>query len=152
MGCKGLINLKCQIFKFFQENELEEMEIILTATKNELAMTKKRLSDLQQAMEEHINYDSDDDVTSDSSSDDDDDPISLTSSRAFSESGRISSEPRSYKSYEDLDDVEDVSDRLARRLNALEGLVSPTSPTSSGNDVDKPSFSDEGSTSSDIRK
>ena len=121
--------------------------MILSATKSELSMTKKRLSDLQQAMEEHLNYDSDG-LSSDSSSDDndvDDDHMSLTSSRAFSESGRMSSEPRSYKSYEDLDDVDDVSDRLTRRLNALEQL---TSPTSSGHDADRPTFSDESSTTS----
>lgn len=130
-----------------KESELEEMETVLVATKSELAITKKRLADLQQAMEENLHYDSEG-LTTDTSSDEEDEHDSMSSYRALSDS-RVSSEPRSYKSYEDLDDVYDVSDRLARRLNAIDGLHSPTSPRS---DVGKPSMSDEGSTSSDHQK
>ena len=127
-----------------KEAEVEELEVALAATKTELNMTKKRLADLQQAMEENLNDDSD--MTSDS--DDDDDDVtrsSMSSIRALSGS-RVSSEPRSYKSYEDLDDVHDITDRLSRKLNELDDLGSPTSSRSG---IGQPSISDEGSTASD---
>lgn len=126
------------------------MEVLLAATKSELVITKKRLADLQQAMEENLQYDSDG-LTSDTSSDEDDEHDSLSSHRTLSES-RVSSEPRSYKSFEDLDEVYDVSDRLARRLDALDQLSPPTSPTSPRSDVDRPLTADRGSTSSDLQK
>ena len=121
------------------------MEVTLAATKSELVMTKKRLADLQQAMEDNLNDDSS--LSSDSDDDDDDAThSSMSSIRALSGS-RVSSEPRSYKSYEDLDDVHDISDRLTQKLNALDELGSPDSSRSG---IEQPSMSDEGSTASDL--
>ena len=121
------------------------MEVTLAATKSELTMTKKRLADLQQAMEDNLRDDSD--MTSDSE-DDDVTHSSMSSYRPLSGS-RVSSEPRSYKSYEDLDDVHDITDRLTRKLNALDDLGSPTS-SRSGIGQPSASMSDEGSTTSDL--
>ena len=120
------------------------MEVTLAATKSELTMTKKRLADLQQAMEDNLHDDSD--MSSESEDDDDATHSSMSSYRALSGS-RVSSEPRSYKSYEDLDDAHDITDRLTRKLNALDDVISPTS-TRSG--IGQPSMSDEGSTASDL--
>lgn len=119
------------------------MEVVFAATKSELNITKKRLADLQQAMEENLHDDSD--MTSESD-DDDVTRSSMSSYRALSRS-RVSSEPRSYKSYEDLDDAHDITERLTRRLNVLDDLGSPTSSQSG---VGQPSMSDEGSTASDL--
>ena len=134
------------IFSVQKEVELEELEVTLAATKSELTMTKKRLADLQQAMEDNLHDDSD--MTSESDDDDDDNVTrsSMSSYRALSGS-RVSSEPRSYKSYEDLDDAHDITDRLTRQLNALDDLGSPTSSRSG---IGQPSVSDEGSTASDL--
>ena len=121
------------------------MEVTLAATKSELTMTKKRLADLQQAMEDNLRDDSD--MTSDSE-DDDVTHSSMSSYRPLSGS-RVSSEPRSYKSYEDLDDAHDITDRLTRKLNALDDLGSPTS-SRSGIGQPSASMSDEGSTTSDL--
>lgn len=112
--------------------------------KSELTMTKKRLAELQQAMEDNLHHDSD--MTSESDDDDVTTRGSLSSYRALSGS-RVLSEPRSYKSYEDLDDAQDITDRLARRLAALDDLGSPTSSRSG---VGQPSVSDEGSPASDV--
>lgn len=118
------------------------MEMTLAVTKSELTMTKKRLADLQQAMEDNLHDDSD---LSSEVSDDEVEHSSMSSYRALSGS-RVSSEPRSYKSYEDLDDVHDITDRLTRKLHALDDLGSPTSSRSG---IEQRSMSDEGSTASD---
>ena len=147
---KCLVNashlLHLLLFSCQKETELEELEVTLAATKSELNMTKKRLADLQQAMEDNLRDDSD--MTSDSEDDDDITHSSMSSYRPLSGS-RVSSEPRSYKSYEDLDDVHDITDRLTRKLNALDDLGSPTS-SRSGIGQPSASMSDEGSTTSDL--
>jgi hypothetical protein len=143
MGYRAPLPLHFVIFHIFprlKEAELEEMEVTLAATKSELAITKKRLADLQQVMEDNLHDDSD---ISSESDDDDVTRSSMSSFRVLSGS-RVSS--RSYKSYEDLDDAHDITDRLTNKLNELDELGSPSSSRSG---IEQPSMSDEGSTASD---
>lgn len=97
---------------------MENLEGVVASLKQELGMAKKRVSELQHALEDDMNYDSDG-----MSDDDDDDDIDLglsDDSDDLKDSGSRPSEPRSYRSFDELDDAEDdISDRLKRKLNDL---------------------------------
>lgn len=80
-------------------------------------MAKKRVSELQHALEDDMHYDSEG-----MSNDDDDDDLDLglsDDSDEFKDSGSRRSEPRSYRSFDELDDDYDITDRLKRKLDDL---------------------------------
>lgn len=78
-------------------------------------MAKKRVSELQHALEDDMHYDSE----GMSNDDDDDDDLSDDSDDDFRDGGSRPSEPRSYRSYDELEDDDDLSDRLKQKLNDL---------------------------------
>lgn len=82
-------------------------------------MAKKRVSELQHALEDDMHYDSDGMSNDDDEDDDIDLDLSDDSDDEFKDSGSRPSEPRSYRSLDDLDDEDDLSDRLKRKLNDL---------------------------------
>lgn len=83
-------------------------------------MAKKRVSELQHALEDDMHYDSDG-MSHDDDDDDDDIDLNLSddSDDDFKDSGSRPSGPRSYRSLDELDDEDDLSDRLKRKLNDL---------------------------------
>ena len=101
----------------YQEREVEHLEGVVASLKQELGMAKKRVSELQHALEDDMNYDSDgmshgeDDDDIDLSLSDDSDDLRDNDSRP--------SEPRSYRSFDELEDDDDLSDRLKRKLTDL---------------------------------
>ena len=103
-----------------KEKEVEHLEGVVSSLKQELGMAKKRVSELQHALEDDMHYDSDglsqdddDDVDIDLglSDDDSEDDLKDTDSRP--------SEPRSYRSFDELEDEYDITDKLKRKLNDL---------------------------------
>ncbi|XP_015760291.1 PREDICTED: unconventional myosin-XVIIIa-like [Acropora digitifera] len=103
------------------EREVETLESVVSNLKQELSIAKKRVSELQHALEDDMHYDSDG-----LSHEDDDDDIGLDLSDDDSEhdddskdNGSRPSEPRSYRSFEELEDEYDISDRLQLKLNDL---------------------------------
>lgn len=108
-------------FFFLKEREVETLESVVSNLKQELSIAKKRVSELQHALEDDMHYDSDG-----LSHEDDDDDIGLDLSDDDSEhdddskdNGSRPSEPRSYRSFEELEDEYDISDRLQLKLNDL---------------------------------
>lgn len=108
---------------FLKEREVETLESVVSNLKQELSIAKKRVSELQHALEDDMHYDSDGLSHDD---DDDDDDIGLDLSDDDSEhdddskdNGSRPSEPRSYRSFEELEDEYDISDRLQLKLNDL---------------------------------
>ena len=103
-----------------QEREVEHLEGVVASLKQELGMAKKRVSELQHALEDDMNYDSD--GMSHDEDDDDDDDIDLglsDDSDDLRDNESRPSEPRSYRSFDELDDDDDLSDRLKRKLTDL---------------------------------
>ena len=103
-----------------KEREVEHLEGVVSSLKQELGMAKKRVSELQHALEDDMHYDSeglsqdeDDDIEIDLdlSDDDSEDDLKDTDSRP--------SEPRSYRSFDEIEDEYDISDKLKRKLNDL---------------------------------
>ena len=103
-----------------KEKEVEHLEGVVSSLKQELGMAKKRVSELQHALEDDMHYDSeglsqddDDDIDIDLglSDDDSEDDLKDTDSRP--------SEPRSYRSFDELEDEYDITDKLKRKLNDL---------------------------------
>ena len=104
-----------------KEREVGHLEGLVASLKQELGMAKKRVTELQHALEDDMHYDSeglshddddDDDIDLDLSDDtDDDDDLKESDSRP--------SEPRSYRSFDELEEDYDISDRLKRKLNDL---------------------------------
>lgn len=106
---------------FLKEREVETLESAVSNLKQELSIAKKRVSELQHALEDDMHYDSEG-----LSHDDDDDDIGLDLSDDDSEqdddskdNGSRPSGPRSYRSFDDLEDEYDISDRLQLKLNDL---------------------------------
>lgn len=102
------------------EREVENLESVVSSLKQELATAKKRVSELQHALEDDMHYDTD------GLSDDDDDVVALDLSDDdseddvdFKDNGSRPSEPRSYRSFDELEDEYDISDRLQLKLNDL---------------------------------
>lgn len=111
-------SFQCHYFFYLQEREVEHLEGVVASLKQELGLAKKRVSELQHALEDDMHYDSE----GMSNDDDDDDDIDLNlsdDSDDFKDSGSRPSEPRSYRSLDELDDEDDLSDRLKRKLNDL---------------------------------
>ena len=101
---------------------MENLEGVVSSLKQELTVAKKRVSELQHALEDDMHYDTD----GLSHDDDDSDDVSLHLSDDDSEddgglrdNGSRPSEPRSYRSFDELEDEYDISDRLQIKLNDL---------------------------------
>ena len=108
---------------------MENLEGIVANLKQELSMAKKRVNELQHALEDDMHYDSEgmsDDGDLDFS--DDSDYLKESSSRR--------SEPRSYRSFDELDDGDDLTDGLKRKLNNLTELDDQPRSADSVDDAD----------------
>ena len=118
--CHVIFNQHWCFSPFRQAREVEHLEGVVASLKQELGMAKKRVSELQHALEDDMHYDSDG-LTNDEDDEDDDIVLGLSddSDDDLKDSDSRPSEPRSYRSFDELDDDYDISDRLKRKLNDL---------------------------------
>lgn len=92
---------------------METLEVDLASTKQELSLSKKRVAELQHALEDDMNYDSDGLSHGESDLSDDSDGNLDTSSV-------VPSEPRSYRSLEDLDNDDGLDKhKLKKKLSEI---------------------------------
>lgn len=117
-GLKPTLYANSDFSFFHQEREVENLEGVVANLKQELGIAKKRVSELQHALEDDMHYDSDG-LSNDDDGDDDLDLGGLSDDSDELIDNDRPSEPRSYRSYDELEDDDDLSDRLKRKLNDL---------------------------------
>jgi len=92
---------------------METLEVDLASAKQELALSKKRVAELQHALEDDMNYDSD------GLSHEHDSDLSDDSDANLETSSVVPSEPRSYRSMEDLEDDDELELKLKKKLSEI---------------------------------
>lgn len=103
---------------------MEALEVDLASSKQELSLAKKRVSELQHALEDDMNYDSDGLSHENSDLSDDSDTNIETSSA-------VPSEPRSYRSVEDLENDDELELKLKKKLSEIRDTTDARSESGS---------------------